>query len=157
MAIVHRFENTEASALGLAAVVEGHTDFDYTPGPNDEKLDPMHFVMGAKAPDVRMLVPGDFVVELDQPRRVVLVPAEAFEAIGAYLQAELAAEAEGSPIGSEGGAVVAFNVTPSLEGEGPPLRIDPPKVDQSERYAREETCAEVRSGYADPRFRNRGR
>ena len=145
MAIVHRLLNTEASALGVAAVVEGHTDYDYTPGPNGEHLDPMHFVLGPRAQGVTLMSPGDYVVELEQPRRVVIVPAEAFEALKSFevqneegvhkLEAQVIADAR------------------SIEAAD----FEAKRLDLAERYARADARADVRSGYADPRFRKRQR
>jgi protein-L-isoaspartate O-methyltransferase len=87
----------------------------------------MHFVLGPKAQSVTLMSPGDYVVELEQPRRVVIVPKEAFEALKSF---EIQ-EAEG-----------VYKV---------------PAKDPYDRIAREQARSDVRSGYADPRFRNRER
>ncbi len=149
MAIVHRLENTEASALGVAAVVEGHTDYDYTPGPGGAELDPMYFVLSPKAPAVTLMSPGDFVVELEQPRRVVLVPKEAFEALKSFEQQE--AEGVYKLTSQQIADMRSAEAAEYFESEGitnKPVPKDP---------GREDARRDVRSGYADPRFRKRQR
>lgn len=126
---VYRFENTEESAKGISAAIDaGTVDYDYTPGPGGAELDPMYFVIAIEHRSPSLMAPGDYVVELEQPHRVVIVPKDAVEAIAAHREAELAEMAR------------------LLATANKPLPKDP---------GREDARRDVRSGYADPRFRNR--